>query len=75
MASKSIVAGIVDRHGNFNRMVITHPGSLRFHINKGEKAYKLPNTKVQEPVENEQAYGLIQRLEEYIKARQARLIL
>lgn len=70
----SLVAGIVDKHGNFNRMVITHPGNLRFHINKGEQAVILPD-RVQEPVPNEEAYGLIQRLEVLVKARRARLVL
>lgn len=74
MPSLSLVAGIVDKHGNFNRMVITHPAHLRFHVNKGERAYTLPN-KVQEPVSDNEAYDLIKKLEDHIKARRARLIL
>jgi hypothetical protein len=74
MAS-SIVAGIVDKHGNFNRMVITHPAHLRFHVQKGERSYTLPKTKVQEPVDNDHAYNLIERLQDYIKQRRARLVL
>lgn len=71
---KSIVAGIVDKHGHFNRMVITHPANLRFHINKGERSYVLPD-KVQEPVSNENAYSLIDRLKEHIKAQRVRIVL
>lgn len=70
----SLVAGIVDKHGNLNRVVITYPGNLRFHINKGEHAVILPG-RVQEPVPNEKAYGLIQRVEELVKARRTRLVL
>lgn len=70
----SLVAGIVNKHGNLDRIVITYPGNLRFHINKGERAVILPGL-VQEPVSNDQAYELMQRLEELVKARRARLVL
>jgi hypothetical protein len=75
MTSKSIVAGIVDRYGHFNRMVITHPALLHLHVSKGERSYVLPNTKVQEPVTEGQAYSLIAILEAYVKKQQARLTL
>ena len=72
---RSIVAGIVDRHGNLNRMVITHPENLRHHVNKGESVVLVPRLKVQEPVSNDEAYELIARLEKLVKARRARLVL
>lgn len=74
MGQLSLVAGIVDKHGNLNRVVITLPGNLRFHVNKGEHTVILPG-RVQEPVPNEKAFRLIQRLEDLVKARRARLIL
>lgn len=72
--SLSIVAAIIDKHGNMNRMVITHPNNLRYHINKGERSVTLPK-RVQEPVSDHEAYCLVQRLEELVKARRARLVL
>lgn len=71
---RSIVAGIIDRDGNLNRMVVTHPGSLRFHVHPGE-SYVTLRSRVKEPVSDNEAYGLIQRLEELIKARKTRRVL
>jgi hypothetical protein len=74
MTQLSIVAGIVDKDGNLTRLVVTYPGGLRYHIGKGESVVVLPGL-VQEPISNDQAHGLIQRLEKRIKARRTSLVL
>lgn len=72
---RSIVAGILDKEGNLNRMVVTYPEGLHFHVSieRGETSVTLPGL-VQEPISDKSAYKLIARLEKRIKTRKARLV-
>lgn len=72
MASLSLVAGIF-RDGKCNRLVVTYPEGLKYHINEGEYAVIIPG-QVQEPISNESASKLIHRAEKRNKTRQARRI-
>ena len=66
MSDLSAVAGIVGSNGDF-RVVVTQRWRMKYHVKKGERLFVLPDCKVQEPVSVEDAWPLINRVQEHIR--------